>query len=107
MIIYEVNLSINKPIFDEFLLWLKPHIDEILKIDGFNDAYIFQPVALAETTSEASHQLCIQYRVESFQHLEHYLAHHAEHMREQGLKKFPEQFSATRRVLQAFKNDES
>lgn len=108
MIIYEVNLSINKSIFDDFLLWLKPHIDDILKIDGFKDAYVFQPLALqTELEEETSHQLCVQYRVESFQHLEHYLQHHADKMREEGQKRFPEQFSATRRILKAFQNTES
>ena len=38
MIIYEVNLSIETALETSFIPWLKTHINEMLKFDGFIDA---------------------------------------------------------------------
>ena len=35
MIIYEVNLTVDPDVSDEYAAWLRPHIAHILKIGGF------------------------------------------------------------------------
>ena len=35
MIIYEVNLTVDLDVVDEYAAWLRPHIAHILEIDGF------------------------------------------------------------------------
>ena len=35
MIIYEVNLTVDPEIADEYAVWLRPHIVHILELDGF------------------------------------------------------------------------
>ena len=44
MIIYEVNLSIDTALETSFIAWLKTHINEMLKFDGFIDASLFMDV---------------------------------------------------------------
>ena len=42
MVIYEVNLSINIDIYQDFDLWLKKHFKEILQLPGFIQACILK-----------------------------------------------------------------
>ena len=35
MVIYEVNLTVDAEIADDYAAWLGPHIKEILEVDGF------------------------------------------------------------------------
>jgi len=96
MIIYEVNLLINQAIAHEFMPWLETHVKEMMTFQGFVQAQF-----LKQTTDliDAKLQLTIQYSLESMQALDDYLANHAPKMRADGLEKFPDQFSATRRVF--------
>ena len=41
MILYEVNLEISNEIFDEYMAWLRPHIQEMLRFQGFIKADIY------------------------------------------------------------------
>jgi len=37
MIVYEVNLQIDSEVADEYAKWLKPHIEQILELEGFDE----------------------------------------------------------------------
>jgi hypothetical protein len=78
MVIYEVNLVIDKAIVESFMDWLKPHVTEILCFEGFLSAQ-----CLEQTTElkEGSYQLTMQYRIQSMENLNYYLMYHAQAMR--------------------------
>jgi len=46
VVVYEVNLSVNKDIADQYSAWLKPHIAEILQLPGWCELLpIFFPLS--------------------------------------------------------------
>lgn len=96
MIIYQVTLTINKEIFNEYLEWLKEHIQEMLCVEGFIDSKILQPIL--EEQSDALNTLCVLYTVENEFYLKQYFEKQASAMRAQGEQKFGKKFSATRAV---------
>ena len=97
MVIYEVNLSIDKSIYSKYKLWLNDHIKEVLQLPGFVQAYL-----LKEEQNEVfdQHKLTVQYQLESRSDLERYFTEFAAKMREEGTKLFGEKYSATRRIFE-------
>jgi len=98
MVIYEVNLNINNDIYSEFKLWLNEHAKEMLQFPGFIQASIFKPEQVEESDQE---KLTIQYQLETRGDLERYFTEFAPKMREKGIKRFNDKFSATRRIFKA------
>ncbi|MGH1485857.1 MAG: DUF4286 family protein [Cellvibrionaceae bacterium] len=96
MIIYEVNLTAEKSIENEFRLWLKQHLNDMLNTGYFNDAIIYE---LESEQEDAKIQLTSHYKVESRARLEEYFKNKADEMRADGIKRFSNQFTATRRIL--------
>ncbi|WIO73051.1 DUF4286 family protein [Porticoccaceae bacterium LTM1] len=98
MLIYEVNLTVNDDVAKEYKAWLKTHIDEILAIDGFHAAKMYQ----RDSDEAGGNGECwtIHYFLESREALNNYFDLHAEKMREDGLKRFGGKFSASRKVLE-------
>lgn len=94
MIVYEVNLIVRNEIVEKFKAWLHSHVMEMLDFDGFDDAELV-PI---EQHDKDSQLLTVRYFVESQKKLDDYIENHAEKMRADGLEKFPNQFSATRRI---------
>jgi len=96
MICYEVNLSIDVDIADAYEKWLVPHMKEMLLFNGFHEATLYENKA----DHNASKQyLTASYLIESENHLNSYLNNHAQTMREEGVTKFGNKFSANRRIL--------
>jgi hypothetical protein len=96
MVIYEVNLQINRDIFPDFISWLRLHVEHILTLPGFIKALYLKE----QITDDIDIQtLSIQYYLDSQASLDNYFENHAEAMRDDGLVKFPNQFSATRRIF--------
>lgn len=93
-LIYEVNIKIPSQIKDDYLSWLKHHIDEILQIDGFLSASFFE-----DESHEGYLQYCVQYQVLSQEKLDHYLKDFAPKMRSDGVQKFGTKVKITRRIL--------
>ena len=91
MLIYEVNLVVVKEIADAFAAWLKKHIDEVVRCGNFEKAEWYK--------SDKGEQT-IHYYVKDRATLDKYLESHAPRLRKEGMEKFPNQFSATRRVLE-------
>lgn len=96
MIIYEVNLSVDPAIQREFEPWLTDHVDQMLAIPGFLDA---ECMRVLDEDSERV-ELCVQYRLSDREALQRYLADQAASMRGDGLARFGDRFSTSRRVLE-------
>lgn len=97
MVIYEVNLTIDRDIYQNFQLWLKDHIQEMLQFSGFIQACISKP---EEKKSSLQELLTIHYKIENREALEEYLQKLAPKMREKGIKRFNNKFSAERRIYE-------
>lgn len=97
MIIYEVNLNIDAQIDAEFNAWLNQHVRDMLKFSGFLKASI-----LKEEIPQGSNQikLSVQYQIENRAALEAYLMESAVNMREKGIQRFKNQFSASRHIFE-------
>ncbi|MFC0676592.1 DUF4286 family protein [Lysobacter korlensis] len=97
MIVYEVNVEVERELRDDYLAWLRPHIDEICALDGFTGASCFE---LREPPPSAGRVgFCVQYRLVDAAALEAYLRDHAPRLRADGVARFGDRFSANRRVL--------
>ncbi|MBT8141806.1 MAG: DUF4286 family protein [Gammaproteobacteria bacterium] len=94
-VIYEVTLTIDVEVIDEFDEWLQKHVEEMLAIPGFVSASI----SVVDNQDENNRQRCVQYRLSDQAALDSYIDKDAERMRAQGLEKFGEKISAQRRVL--------
>lgn len=96
MVIYEVNLKLNSSIEEEYLEWLDDHVDRMLKLPGFKNAFIYK----AESTDDSNLKgYCVQYFVESREALQDYLDKQAPSMRQEAATKFGSLFYAERRIL--------
>lgn len=96
MLIYEVNLTVEDSIADEYEKWFPHHIEDVIACPGFTEAkwYVRQegrPGFKCWTT---------HYYVRDQASLDAYLTQHAPKLREDVKKKFGERFTATRRVLE-------
>ena len=96
MVIYEVNLIINNNILFEYQVWLKNHIREMMTIEGFSGASLCQEV----TDKTEMTYLTVRYELTSKQALDNYLTKQAPKIRQDGLDKFGDQFSANRRFFE-------
>lgn len=97
MIVYEVNLFVQRDIAPEFRTWLEAHVREILALPGFVSAEVFERI---EPPGEADELvLCTQYRLRDAAALATYLREHAPRLRADGIEKFGRRFRADRRVL--------
>jgi hypothetical protein len=96
MVIYEVNLMIDKEVFTPFQLWLKEHVKKMISLPGFIQAHILKPEI--ENLSEQE-QLTVQYQLTDREALTTYFAQYASKMREDGINQFKNKFSTQRRVF--------
>lgn len=100
MIIYEVNLIVDPATGDEFEHWLRNHVQEMLGFEGFGSAEIFSQAPGDVVDGDPDKRYwTVQYRIRDRSSLDNYLTEHAQRMRNEGLMKFPGQFSASRRIL--------
>jgi len=97
MVLYEVNLVVNRDIYGDFLSWLREHINEMLCFEGFVKADLW--TLEAEDQGSSPDAICVQYHLESRDKLNTYLNVHAPRMRKDGIRRFGGKFSATRRIL--------
>ena len=98
--IYEVNLDIAAPAAKAFADWLPGHIEDMLALPGFIDA------SIARVDHDFDNLACwsVRYRLHDRQALDNYLKTHAERMRADGLARFGDQLSASRRILAESQN---
>jgi uncharacterized NAD(P)/FAD-binding protein YdhS len=96
MVIYEVNLLVNESIYADFQIWLQQHVREMLQHPGFIRAYIFNE---EQHDGDEKQKLTIQYQLMSRRDLDHYFEAYASNMLEEGVKRFGNSYSATRRIF--------
>ena len=99
MIVYEVNLEVRDEIIADYRPWLAEHVRDMLRLPGFVSAEVFE--RRDPPPAEGTHALTVQYRLVDQDALDRYLMQHALRMREAGLRRFGDAFTATRRVLAA------
>eukprot|EP01061_Rhynchopus_euleeides_P021787 TRINITY_DN35552_c0_g1_i1.p2 TRINITY_DN35552_c0_g1~~TRINITY_DN35552_c0_g1_i1.p2 ORF type:complete len:127 (+),score=59.23 TRINITY_DN35552_c0_g1_i1:26-382(+) len=102
--VYEVNLSINSDIAELYLSHLKKHVEDMLKIEGFENAVVTHRKHADEMKEDDGKKLAtVSYVVRDRQALETYFKDHAAEMRKEMMDLFPEkdgapQFTASRRI---------
>lgn len=97
MVIYEVNLLIDKEIYEQFQLWLNDHVKKMLQFPGFMQAQVLKP---EEDETPNQKKLTVHYQLDNHNALLNYFKHFAASMRDEGLKQFQSKFSAERRVYE-------
>lgn len=93
---YEVALSPDPEILREFDLWLEGHVAQMLRLPGFESASIHP----ARDPGSDRPERIVRYRVESLEALERYFREDAPRMRAEGLDRFGDRFSASRRIVE-------
>ena len=93
---YEVSLAVNKEIVPMYLKWLKAHVIEMLSFPGFENAAILDQ--LDPVITEEHFSVIVQYRLKDTNTFETYLQTQAERMRKEGIERFGDKVSATRRL---------
>jgi hypothetical protein len=95
VIVYEVRIAVDAAIEGDYRRWLDGHVHEILSLPGFERAELLREDADGERPV-----FVVRYHLGSRGALEHYLREHAARLRAQGIERFGDRFSASRRVLE-------
>lgn len=96
-VVYEVNLDVDAGIEADYRAWLRAHAAQMLELPGFVDARVFD--VLDPSPAPGRVALCVCYRLRDAAALQDYLEHHAAGMRGDGMARFGDRFTATRRIL--------
>lgn len=97
MIIYNVTVNIDDSIHNDWLVWIKEHIPQVLGTGKFEKATLSK-VLVEEDMGGQTYS--IQYKSYSREALEAYYREDAEKLRTEGLKKFGDKMLAFRTELQ-------
>lgn len=97
MIIYNVTVSIDESIHNEWLIWIKEHIPQVLGTGKFEKATLTRVLVEEEL---GGHTYSIQYRSYSREALDAYYKEDADKLRTDGLNKFADKMLAFRTELQ-------
>lgn len=95
-VIYEVSLRIVPALAAEYDDWLRHHVADMLDLPGFLGAEILTP----EAAADGAVQRIVQYRLRDRSALDAYLHDHAPRMRAIGARRFGDQVTAERRILE-------
>ena len=97
MIIYNVTVNIDDSIHDEWLIWIKEHIPQVLSTGKFDKATLTK-VLIDEEMGGTTYS--IQYRSYSREALEQYYKEDAKRLRQEGLVKFADKVLSFRTELE-------
>lgn len=105
MLIYEVNLTVDGSIASDYSTWLREHIRDMMKIDGFEAAAWYVRSDDADTIPNGDEvtdprEWTIHYQVRDAAALQSYFDNEAEDMRRDGSERFGESVKADRRILE-------
>ncbi len=92
-ILYEVVIDVAPEIRDDYLTWLRPHMDEMLTFDGFLSADLY-------VNSEDKNEITCHYRLRDRAAMDAYLDGPAKAMRADGVERFGDKMKARRRILE-------
>lgn len=96
MIIYNVTVNIDKSINQEWLVWIKEHIPQVLATGKFIEAKLTKVLVADQETDTYS----IQFRAHNREALDAYYAQDAERLRKDGLQRFADKMLAFRTELE-------
>lgn len=101
VVVYEVNLSIKKEIYEKNKEWLIDHIKDMVNINKFMRVNIYHQLNLDPTDDSfvKVHRLTARYYISSYDHLKSYLEQRAKNMRNQVREKFGDDYTVFRRVF--------
>ncbi|WP_323789145.1 DUF4286 family protein [Psychroserpens sp.] len=97
MYIYNVTVNIDDSIHDEWLLWIKEHIPQVLSTGKFEKATLTKVLVDEEMGGQT---YSIQYRSYSREALDAYYKEDADKLRQDSLKRFADKSIAFRTELQ-------
>ena len=92
-ILYEVVITVLPEIRDNYLAWLKPHMEAMLGFDGFLYADLL-------VNTENENEFTCHYGLRDMAAMNAYLSGPAKDMRADGVKRFGDKMQATRRILE-------
>lgn len=104
-IIYEVTLLIEHEVVREYDIWLKHHVDKMLELPGFEHAQVF--VIEDDASESARAGRVVHYHLDDRPALDEYFRRFAQQMRDDGIRRFGQRFSASRRILRALEIEEA
>ena len=99
-IVYAVDLFVDREIGEEFEAWLFDHRLDMLAVDGFLDARVYERQPLDEDAESTQRLFSVEYSVRDREALDCYLREGAASMRAAALARFDKRFSARRAVLE-------
>lgn len=97
MIIYNVTTNVDESIHDEWLIWIKEHIPQVLATGKFTEAKLTK-VLVDEELGGTTYS--VQYRAKSREDLDDYYKFDADKLRNEGLVKFADKMLAFRTELE-------
>ena len=97
MYIYNVTANIEESIHEEWLIWIKEHIPQVLATGKFEKATLTK-VLVEEDMGGTTYS--IQYKSYSREALDAYYREDADKLRQEGLKRFADKMLAFRTELQ-------
>ena len=97
MIIYNVTTNVDVSIHDEWLIWIKEHIPQVLATGKFTEAKLTK-VLVDEELGGTTYS--VQYRAKSREDLDNYYKFDADKLRNEGLVKFADKMLAFRTELE-------
>jgi hypothetical protein len=97
-VVYEVSITANPEIAEEYAAWLDGHIGGVLALPGFESAVLFVDGDVSPEEGAAPKWI-VQYRLTDRAAFDRYLAEDAARMRADGQERFGDQFRAERRVF--------
>ncbi len=95
MYIYNVTINIEDSIHQEWLSWIKDHIQEVLATGKFISAKLTQVLVEDEMGTTYS----VQYTANTREDLDEYYTNHAPKLQSAGIKKFADKMIAFRTEL--------
>lgn len=105
MLLYEVNLTVDEAVATEYSTWLREHIREMLKLDGFEAAAWHTRSDDAEAmpppdAPTGTRHWTVHYQVASRDALQTYFDTAAPRMRQDGTDRFADHVAIARRILE-------
>ena len=96
-IIYNVTVNIANDVHDEWLIWIKEHIPQVLSTGKFESALMTKVLVEEEMGGQT---YSIQYKSYSREALDAYYRDDAENLKTDGLKRFGDKMLAFRTELE-------
>ena len=97
MIIYNVTVNVDETIHEEWLIWIKEHIPQVLATGKFTEAKLTK-VLVEEEMGGTTYS--VQYRAKSRADLDAYYRKDAKKLRQDGLTRFADKTLAFRTELE-------